>query len=254
MENDNVNNPLDFIHDEDKNISADNQLALALDDKSKALKPKPIVHNKIEQCKLEQIVLDAWINENASFSAIAEMCNTELQFRKENGDEYNYPKIYPGNIKNYVAKMSDRFTDMNQDAFEQAVKGVKVVDKAKHLSSLIRSAYERKQMIEEFMTDAYESQDRDGLMTTAESARKHESHILDVLKTLTVMEQKMSTYVTSDFIKSLILKISDIIAEYDGIDDSHKQMLLMKIMKVVDLTKIGKEVEIIPVELDELKQ
>lgn len=224
-----------LFDEEDKDLHKKEALTLALELKEKKTKVSNI--NKVANCGLETLVLDLFINDNMKFSEIAQACNIELQLRKENGDDKEYPLVYASNISNYLDKMRSRLTEMKQDAFEQATKGVKIVDKIKHLSALVGSAYERKEQIRVFSQQAFELGDSEKFFNAVAADRQNDAQLAEVCKLLAALESKVSTFVTIDYVKSLANKIVDKILNYEEIETMHRERLVLGIHQCIDLDK-----------------
>lgn len=204
------------------------------EEKKFELLPAKQISKKIQKYNLEKTVIDLWVNDNLNFTEIAKSCNVELEIRKSVGDETPYSKVTPMNIKNYLDTVRDKLTCVEQDFFEQSIKGVKVVDKVKHLSALVKSAYERKQMIREMVVDSIEKDDKITALAALQQDRQNDQSIEGVVKTLSTLESKLKTYITVDTVKGVFMRVIDTIHNFEDIDWSDRQKLSAKIIHCID--------------------
>lgn len=193
-------------------------------------------NNKVQKYKLEKLVLDSFIHDECGPTEIANRCNAEIEHRMVNlHDEYPYKKINPANISNYLSKIRDRITKMKQDAFEQITAGVGVIDKLKHLNALIFSAYERRQMIQNQMIESFEKGDKKYFFQAVTADKDNDKHLAEVMKAVSVLEGKLSTYVTIDFVIQIVQKIIDKIGTTESIDFMEREKLILAIYNLVNL-------------------
>ncbi len=194
------------------------------------------VQYKIQKYKLEEDLIYWYMHDDCTIKELVKRCNTELDDRKiNNGDKFPYQNITHSNVNNYLSKIRDKITMMRQDQFEQAIAGVGVIDKVRHLQGLVHSGYERGMLIKDRMIESFEKRDDRSFFAAVNAAKANDSQVADVLKSLAMLEGKLSTYVTVDYVKTLTGRIVDKIATDDHLDPMHKHNLILSVHQCIDL-------------------
>lgn len=187
--------------------------------------------NKVERFRLEELVVDAYINKNCTLGQIVRLCNADLEKRGV------LTKINKTNVRNYLTKIKTKLAKTDQDFFQDVIHDAGVVDKVKNLSALIKSGWKRRQAIIEDMEACFEKGDRDGFQKAVRLDQQNDALMADIVTKLATLESKLQTTVTIEFVASLAQKMTDVILGFDGIDGLAKERLVVKMSKMIDFNE-----------------
>ena len=184
--------------------------------------------NKVEKFRLEEIVVDAYVNKNHTVPQVVKICNANLRKRGIS------TKINKTNIRNYIKKIKTKLAKADQDFFQEVIQDAGVVDKIKNLSALVKSGWHRRQAIMEDMEACFERGDRDGFQKAVRLDQQNDALMADIVTKLATLENKLQTTVTIEFVASLAQKMTDVVLGFDGIDGLAKEHLVVKMSKMID--------------------
>ena len=199
--------------------------------KKKKLETLPALtrhQNKIERFKLEEIVVDAYVNKNCTVAQVVKRCQADLTKRGVT------VKINKTNVRNYIKKIRNKLAKLDQDFFQEVIQDAGVVDKIKNLSALVKSGWHRRQAIVEDMEACFEKGDRDGFQKAVRLDQQNDALMADIVTKLATLESKLQTTVTIEFVASLAQKMTDVVLGYDDIDALAKEHLVVKMSKMID--------------------
>lgn len=180
---------------------------------------------KIELYGLEELVLQKYITDSLSTKDIAKLCNSELLSR-EDGVIYN--EVNKSNILSYLRRVKDKIAAYEGEEFREIINNAGIIDKIKHLSGLIEEAWKRELIIKEDMIDAFETNDKDRFYQSVSALQSNESLINQVVKNLATIENKLTTCVTIEFVKSLALRLTNVVAESDLLQAEQKERIIVE--------------------------